>query len=139
MGHPRRYYPANTAYLVTNRTAEGLPFVTCLYINLMLFGILARAAFRSPSVIVRGWLFLSNHYHRLVVLRGSPDEFKKFMNDIDGEIAKLIVRWRGTRNVNVWAQRYPTAPILSFNSAVKEMVYLFVNSVAANFVDKAEQ
>ena len=138
MGHPRRWYPAGTTYLITNRTAEGLPFVACLYINLMLFGILARAAFRSPSIKICAWLFLSNHYHGLVVLNGTPDDLKNFMNYIDGEIAKLVVRWRGTRNVNVWAQRYNAVPILTWDSVIEKLVYIFINPVDACFVDKSE-
>jgi len=49
----RRSFPSNTAYFITNRVSEGHPFVPSRYINLMFYGVLARAAFKHPGI---AWL-----------------------------------------------------------------------------------
>jgi hypothetical protein len=139
MGHPRRYFPAGTPYFITNRLSEGLPFVANLYINLMLFGILARACFRFRAITVCAFLFLSNHYHMIVVLRGDGSQLAGFMHYVDGEIAKLVVRWLGRRNVKVWGQRYHAAPLLTAESVFQELVYTFSNPLKANLVARASE
>lgn len=139
MGKPRRYFPTNTPYFVTNRLAEGLPFVANLYINLMLFGILARASYKYPGINICAFLFLANHYHMILVLRSDPQQLARFMNYVDGEIAKLVVRWLGKRNVKVWAQEYHAAVLLTAESTFQKMVYTFTNPVAANLVAKASE
>ena len=137
MSRKRRFYPSKSVYFVTNRTSYGLPFVANLYITVMLFGVIARARHLYPQVKVCSWLFLQNHYHGLVLLLGTPDDFRNFMNYIDGEIAKLVVRWRGTRNQGVWASRYDAIQILTWDSVIDQMTYIFSNPIAALFVDKA--
>ena len=132
MPKSRRYFPSNTAYFITNRVAEGLPFVPNRYINLMLYGVLARAAFKHPGITLCSFLFLGNHFHMILVLRSDPGELKSFMNFVDGEIAKLVVRWLGKRNVKIWAQNYHAAPLLTSESCLKETVYTFANPVTAN-------
>ena len=52
MGHPRRMFRHNEVALVTNRMARGLPLVPTIYINLLIFGVLARAKFKYPQIIV---------------------------------------------------------------------------------------
>ena len=60
MPRHRRFFPKNTVYLVTNRTAEGLPFLPCPLMNLFLFGILAKARFYNPSVTISAFLFMAS-------------------------------------------------------------------------------
>jgi hypothetical protein len=137
MGANRRYFPSNTPYLITNRLAEGLPFVANLYINLMLFGIIARASFKHPGIIICGFLFLANHYHLVIVLRSDPDQLRDFMNYVDGEIAKLVVKWLGKKHVKVWAQQYHAAPLLTSQSTFEKFIYMFANPVVANLTAQA--
>lgn len=139
MGHPRRMYSAGTVYFVTNRVAEGLPFVPNNYIRLMLLGVIARASNRFEGITICSWLFMANHYHAIVILKGEPAEFAAFMNFVDGEIAKLVVRWLGKRNVRVWAQRYHAAPLLTSDDVLDYMVYLFMNPVKARLVRAASE
>ena len=138
MGHPRRMYSAGTVYLVTNRVADGLPFVANLYITMMLFGVLARASSRFRGITICTWLFLGNHYHAVLILRGEPAEFSAFMNFVDGEIAKLVTRWLGKRNVKVWAQRYHAAPLLTSEDVFDRIVYVLMNPVQARLVSRPE-
>ena len=138
MAHQRRYFPSGRPYFITNRLAEGLPFVANLYINLMLFGIIVRAWSRHRSAItICAFLFLANHYHMVIVLRGDPNQLKDFMNYVDGEIAKLVVRWLGKRNCKVWAQPYCAAILLTPESAFKQMVYTFANPIEAHLAATA--
>lgn len=139
MGHQRRIFPTNHVFFVTNRLAEGLPFVANLYINLMLFGILARARFKNPQITICGFIFLANHYHLLLVLRGDPNQLKNFMHYIDGEIAKLVTRWLGKRHVKIWAQRYHAPPVLTAADALNKLLYIFLNPVKANLVSFAHE
>ncbi len=134
MGHPRRYYPSKHTYFVTNRLAEGLPFVANEYINQMILGIIARANFNHPEITLVGFEFLANHYHMILVLDGDPNQLSGFMNYFDGEIAKLVVRWLGKRNVKVWAQRYCASVILTSDKVLEKLVYLFANPLQAHLV-----
>ncbi len=139
MGHPRRMFLNNRAYFITNRVAKGLPFVACLYINLLLLGILARAKFLHPSITICAWLFLGSHYHGIIVTNGDADSIRKFMNYLDGELAKSVKRWMGIQyNVKIWAQRYHAALLLTPQDVINELVYIFTNPVAANLVAKAQ-
>ena len=139
MGHPRRMYSSGTVYFVTNRVAEGLPFVPNAYVRSMLLGVVARASSRFEGITICSWLFMANHYHAILILKGEPAEFAEFMNFVDGEIAKLTVRWLGKRNVKVWGQRYHAAPLLTAEDVLDRMTYLFMNPVKARLVASASE
>lgn len=134
MPAPRRMYVNNQVYFVTNRTAEGLPFVACLYINLLIYGVLARAQRMYPDITVCAWLFLANHYHGVVVTRGDPAMLRYFMNFVDGEIAKIVARLLGKRHVRIWAQTYHAAVMLDYDTVVRKLTYLYINPVQAYLV-----
>ena len=57
MGHPRRNYTHGRVYLVTNRLAQGLPFVPNKYINALVYGALARAYALNPGVVICAFCF----------------------------------------------------------------------------------
>lgn len=139
MPHPRRMYEHKSVYFVTNRLSEGLPFVPNLYVNLVLIGIIARAIFRFPGISVCTLLFMTNHYHGIFVTNGDPAQFKDFMNYVDGEIAKVVVRFLDKRNVKVWAQRYHAAKLLTWEDVIKKIIYIYINPVQALFVKKASE
>ena len=138
MGHPRRFFQHKSAYFVTNRLAEGLPFVANAYVEKVLGGVFARARERFPSIGICSLLVLGNHYHGVFVTKGDPADLERFFHYVHAEVAKILVRWLGKRNVKVWGQRYNAAKILDFKTAVKYMGYLFLNPSAANLVDKIE-
>jgi hypothetical protein len=138
MGHPRRYYEHGSVYWVTNRLAEGLPFVPCNYINNLLYGILAKAHQRTPSVVSCGWLFLANHFHALLLTDGDPQDVAEFMNYVDGEIAKVVCRILGKRHYKVWAQRYNAARLLRAEDVMERMAYMYANPSTANLVESIE-
>lgn len=121
--------------LVTNRMARGLPLVPTVYINLLIFGILARAKFKHPRITVCAWLFLANHYHGVVLNRGTAADMKNFMHYVDAEVAKIVCKLLGRWNTKIWAQRYHYAPIQTAESVMEKMQYLFVNPVEAYLVE----
>ncbi len=137
MSSPTRMVENRRVYFVTNRLAEGLPFVPCLYINLLILGVLARAREMYPDIVICGWLFLSNHYHGVVFTRGDPAALKDFMNFVDGEIGKIVARILGKRHSKIWAQRYHAALLGDYMAALRQLSYLYLNPVLAHLVPSA--
>ena len=137
MGHPRRYFENNSVYFITNRLARGLPLVPCKYINNILLGIMAKASEAYPSIKICNYLWMSNHYHILIVTSGDPADLAGFMNILDGETAKAVVKFLNLKNVKVWAQRYNPIRLLTPDVVVEKIAYLYLNPVTANIVDKA--
>lgn len=125
-------------YMVTNRLAEGLPLVANEHINTVIYGVLARAQEAFPEIEIDNFQFMGNHYHGFIVTRGDPQDVAKFLNILDGELAKIIQRLLGRRNTLVWAQRAHVARILDYEAAIKQLVYAYLNPVAANLVDSID-
>lgn len=139
MGHPRRYFENNCVYFLTNRLARGLPFVPSEYINNILRGILAKANTKYPNISICHYLWMRNHYHMLIVTNGNPGDIAGFMNLVNGEAAKAVVKFLGRRNVKVWGQRYNCIRLLTSDVVVEKIAYLYLNPVSANLVDKASK
>ena len=53
-----RKYEKDRVYLITNRVAEGLPFVPTILINLFIYGIIARAICLHPNVKACHFIFM---------------------------------------------------------------------------------
>lgn len=134
MARHRRMFFYNGVYHVTTRTSEGLPFVCSLLLRVLLFGIIARGKSLHPNVKICAWLFMGNHFHAILVNKGSSPTIPDFMEFVNGEIAKAINRLRGRRNFNVWATRYKAEQILTADSVVDSIVYMFMNPVRAKLV-----
>lgn len=140
MGHPRRRYEHSRTYFVTNRVAQGLPLVPNAFINAILMGILARGQALTPSITICEFLFMANHYHAILVCSGDPNDLAKFMNYVDGEIAKAIKQLLGiSYNTKIWAQRYHSAAVLDPEAVMQRLAYIYTNPVSANLVSKAEE
>lgn len=129
-----RKFEKDRVYLITNRVAEGLPFVPTLLINLFIYGIIARAISLHPYVRVCHFVFMGNHYHLILVLKGDPDSLKSFMEYFDGETAKFINRLRGRVGQNVWTKPYDAEAILTFDAALNKIIYLYLNPVTAGLI-----
>lgn len=135
----RRMFLNRSVYFVTNRTAEGLPFVPNAYINALLKGVLARAMHKYPGVVVSHFLFLPNHYHGVLVTKEEPSEIRNFMNYVDGELAKLIARILNKRHYKVWSAPYHAALLATPDSVIEKIAYTYLNPVAPHFIRKAEE
>jgi REP element-mobilizing transposase RayT len=135
MARHRRMYFYKGVYHVTTRTSEGLPFVCNLLLRFILFGIIARGKSLHPNVKICAWLFMGNHFHALLVNNGSSLTIPDFMEFVNGEIAKAVNRLRGRRNFRVWATRYKAEQILTADSVIESIVYMFMNPVRASLVN----
>ena len=139
MGNPRRYFENNCVYFLTNRLARGLPFVPCEYINKILLGIMAKSSERYPNIKISHFLWMSNHYHMIIVTKGDPREISGFMNLINGEAAKAVCAFLGIRNVKIWAQRYNPIRLLTPEDVIEKICYLYLNPVTGDLVDKSSK
>ena len=126
-----------TVYFVTNRLAEGLPFVPNTYLNLILFGVLARASQQFPDIRICAWLFLQNHYHAILYALGDPQRIADFMNFVDGEIAKYLCRLLGKHHCKIWGREYDATPLPSPADVIEKQIYTYANPVVANLVAAA--
>ena len=134
MGHQRRYYKHGDTCLVTNRLAQGLPFVPNAYINALIYGAVARACSRNPGIIVCAFEFLQNHYHFVIHIASDGREMASWLHDLDDELAKIVKTLLGKRNLKVWAQRPHVAVLGDAAAVIKQIAYTFLNSVEAGFV-----
>ena len=134
-----RRFAKGEVYFITNRVAEGLPFVPNVLINIFLNGILARALSLHPEIDVCGYIFMGNHYHLVLVLNGGGEVLKSFMEYFDGEVAKFINRFRGKCNQNVWAKPYDAQVILTPEAVMNKLKYLYLNPISAGLIDSIEK
>ena len=137
MGHQRRYYKHGDAFFVSNRLTEGLPFVPNIFINFLLLGALARAAALSPGIVICAFSFMQNHYHLIVYIEGDSAQLSTFLHDLDDELARVIKKLLGKRNLKVWAQRPHVALLGDMPTVIKYFAYCFLNPVDAGFCDRA--
>lgn len=138
MGNQRRLFEHNALYMVSNRIAEGLPLVANEFFNLLIYGVLARAHEAVPDIEIGHFQFMGNHYHGFIVPRGDPKDVSRFLLMLDAELAKIIAKVLGKRNHRIWAQRAHVAKILTYEAAIREMAYLYLNPVAAHLVESVE-
>ncbi|HMO16842.1 MAG TPA: hypothetical protein PKA63_03205 [Oligoflexia bacterium] len=134
-----RKFAKGEVYFVTNRVAEGLPFVPNALINTFLNGILARSLSLHPEIDLCGYVFMGNHYHLVIVLNGGGEVLKSFMEYLDGEIGKFINRFRGKSNQNVWAKTYDAQVILTPEAVMQKLKYMYLNPVSAGLIDSIEK
>ena len=139
MGHQRRYYKHHDVLFVSNRLAEGLPFVPNIFINSLLLGALARAAALSPGIVICAFSFMQNHYHLIVYIKDDGAEMSTFLHDLDDESAKVIKKLLGKRNLKVWAQRPHVALLGDVPTVIKYFAYCFLNPVDAGFCARAAE
>ncbi len=137
MGHPRRHYKHGNVCMVTNRLAEGLPFVPNKFINALLYGALARASSRNPGIIICGFAFLQNHYHLVLDIDSDEKEMESFLHDLDDELARIVKKLLGKRNFKCWAQRPHVSVLGDAQAVINQLAYCLLNPVKANFCQKA--
>jgi len=107
--------------------------------NILIGGILARATNICPGVSVSDWLFMGNHYHAIITINGCAENFRYFMNYVDGEIGKIINRLLGVTNQNVWAGEFEARPLLTSEAVINKTIYLYCNPAKANLVDSVNE
>ena len=132
MPENRKYYVNNSVHLITARTEEGLPIVPSLFLNLLIWGILARAK-KLYRIKVCHFLFMGNHFHMIVVVE-DPEHVSDFVGYVKGEIAHVINRLLGRRRKTIWAEGYDSPPLLDQQTVLRFIEYIYLNPIRANLV-----
>ena len=94
---------------------------------------LARAARRFEGISIHGVMFMSNHLHLIVCDRDG--ELSDFMCAFNGVFAKAVNGLRGRRG-HVFERRFSSERILDEEAKVERLVYLALNPVKADLVER---
>ena len=136
MPAPLKLLLPNKLVMITSRTEVGLPFVATIYMNLILWGILARAQALYPVKVV-AFLFMANHLHLLAVVK-EPDDLVAFMDRVKTESAHAINHLLGRRRRTVWQSGFDAPTILTLEDAIDKLVYIYTNPQSAHLVDSID-
>ena len=132
----RKYFRHNDCILATSRTEEGLPFVASLVMNLLIWGILAKARSMYQIKVCHA-LFMANHFHMLLVV-DNPEHVSEFIRYVKCETAHAVNRLLGRRRKTVWLEGSDTPILLTADDVIRYIVYIYLNPVKANLVERIE-
>ena len=135
MSGQRRFFRYRKVYHITNRTAEGLPFVPNKYIELLIGGLLARTQEKYPGIILNAIVFMGNHYHMIATINTDPATLSAFMGYFQGELSGIIHRLTGVCNKRLWATKFKATELLTPEVVLNKLDYLYSNPVASNLVE----
>ena len=133
MPSPRKYFVNNSAVFVSTRTEEGLPFVPTEFMNLIIWGILAKAQSLYPRVTVCSFLFMLNHFHMLIVV-DDPEQVSPFIGYIKQETSHCVNRMLGRRQKTIWKAEYDSPTVLDHTKVLDVLTYIYTNPIAAGLV-----
>lgn len=137
MARPPRILLPKTPVFITARVIEGLPFICASYMDAILLSALALAQTLHPVTIV-AYCFMSNHVHLILVV-DNPEDVCDFMERFKTESAHAINRLLGRRQRPVWCKGYDSPIILTAESTLEKLAYLFTNPVAARLVNSIDE
>ena len=127
MPAPRKFIFHGQVYLVSFRTERGLPLVPTDLINEIIYAAMARAQELYP-VTICAFVFEPNHGHAMLMVH-DPEDFCKFVGFVKQEIAHAVNRLLGRRRQTVWAARFDSPILLTFEDILKYFKYIFTNPV----------
>lgn len=122
-------------YHITNRTKSGLPFVPNKYIELLIGGIISRSQELYTGVEINAILFMGNHYHIILTVWGDPVHLSRFMCYFQSELSGIIHRLTGVSQESLWIGKYKLSELLTADTVMDKMRYLYLNPVSANLVE----
>lgn len=132
MPRNRKLFVNKTVLFVTSRVEEGLPFVALSFVNLIIWGILARARKRY-QVKVCHFIFMANHLHLLIVV-DDPDDVAAFMRYIKVETSHAINRLLGRQKRTLWCDGYDSPIVLTVEDVQRYITYIYLNPLKARLV-----
>ncbi len=138
MSGQRRFFRYRKVYHITNRTAEGLPFVPNKFIELLIGGIIARTQEKYPGIIVNAAVFMGNHFHIIIIIDTDPATLSTFMGYLQGELSGLIHRLTGVCNRRLWATKFKATELLTPEIVMEKLNYIYSNPAASNLVESIE-
>ncbi len=133
MPENRKYFVNKTVLFITARTEEGLPLIPSYPLNLIIWGILGRAR-QKFSIRVCYFIFMANHLHMIVVVE-NPEHVSAFIGYVKCEIAHAVNRLLNRRRKTVWAEGYDSPVVLTYESVIRYIEYIFTNPLRANLVN----
>jgi len=93
---------------------------------------MARAQELYP-VTICAFVFEPNHGHAMLMVK-DPEDFCKFVGFVKQEIAHGVNRLLGRRRQTVWAARFDSPILLTFDDILKYLKYIFTNPVKDGLV-----
>ncbi len=139
MSGQRRFFRYRKVYHITNRTAEGLPFVPNKFIELLIGGIISRTQEKYPGIVVNAIIFMGNHFHMIITINTDPATLSTFMGYLQGELSGIIHRLTGVCNKRLWATKFKATELLTPETVMEKMTYLYSNPVASILVESTDQ
>lgn len=133
MPRNRKVFINNTAIFLTTRVEEGLPLVPNELMNAVLWGILARAQ-SLYKVRISHFLFMTNHFHMLVVV-DNPEDIPLFMRYVKSESSHAINIFLGRTKKTIWEDGYDSPRLLTLQDAFRYVRYIYLNPQKANLVE----
>jgi REP element-mobilizing transposase RayT len=138
MPSPPRIILPKSVVFITTRTEQGLPFVCHAYMELVLWGILARAQHLYP-VKVCHFIFMGNHLHFLL-LAEEPTDVVNFINRIKTETSHAVNRFLGNQGRRtVWCDSYDCVPVLTIEDVLNKISYIYTNPAQSHLVESIEE
>jgi REP element-mobilizing transposase RayT len=116
--------------MLTSRVQQGLPFVCCPLMELILWSALGVAQSLYPVKIL-SFVVMGNHIH-IIALVEDPATVESFMERFKCETAHAINRLLGRRQVTVWCEGYDSPVILTLDDLVEKLAYVYANPVQAH-------
>ena len=136
MPRNRQLLIEGTVYEVVFRVYRGLPLICAPFMRLMILSKLARAQ-GLYNVVITDLMVMGNHIHMIVVVR-SETNLREFVRHFKTEMAVVINQLMGTRGP-VWEGCSKPVPILTFETLVERVAYLYSNPVSADLVETVDQ
>lgn len=122
-------------YFITARVIKGLPFAPRASILYIIKGLLARAQQLYPIKIC-AIVVMGNHIH--LILTGHAIQVSRFMNYLQGEVAKSIKKLiPGYYEGVVWSGRFKEQILATPADVISKMSYIYLNPVKAQLVNLA--
>jgi len=138
MGRPRKQVISDETYEVSMRTGYGLPFVTTLYMQLILQGIVARVQ-RDMKVVINHLIWMANHAH-IIIQAKDADQCKSFYGEVQKQLTEAVKRLLGRKHLCLWRSNETSLVRLGDKAAVmKRIAYLYANPARANLVDSIDK
>ncbi|MCC6933721.1 MAG: transposase [Deltaproteobacteria bacterium] len=137
MPRVRKIYPKDSIVFVTTSTKDNLPFIPNILINAILASIIARAQFLYGQQII-GFCFMANHLHMMIKIN-IPDTASRFIGYIKFESAKAVNQLLGRESHNVWCSGFDSPKVVTYDTVIEKLNYIYLNPVKARLVNSIEE
>ena len=140
MARRPRHTKVGEPYEMVFRAREGIPFPCNDYMNLIIFGLLAKCLSRQGITLCH-FVFVGNHPHLLLVPH-CKSKLRHFHSQIKSSLTRVVKRVTGmetNENLQLWDGRSTLMQILDIDKAIERIVYLYSNPAKANLVESIKE